>query len=163
MVTGCVPDTRECLSVAMTTSSVVCRGHMTVVIEMSDCHACVQNTCVQVFQDPTSSMQQMLSNVRPICVGVYKHETDCEYTTSHETDCECTACHETDREYTVCHKTMSTLLVIRLIVSTLYAMRLIVSALLVMRLIVSALLVMRLICEYTTCRETEVYCGSKDK
>nr|KAG5707356.1 hypothetical protein BaRGS_005323 [Batillaria attramentaria] len=29
-----------------------------------------------VFQDPTSSMQQMLSNVRPICVGTYKHETD---------------------------------------------------------------------------------------
>ena len=114
------------------------------VIEMSDCHTCVQNTCVQVFQDPTSSMQQMLSNIRPICVGVYKHETDCEYTTCLR-HCECTACHETDCEYTVCHKTVSTLLVIRLIVSTLYAKRLIVSALLVMRLIVSTLHVMRLI------------------
>ncbi|KAK7093862.1 YEATS domain-containing protein 4-like [Littorina saxatilis] len=31
-----------------------------------------------VFQDPTSAMQQMLSNVRPICVGAYKHETDFE-------------------------------------------------------------------------------------
>ncbi|PVD36991.1 hypothetical protein C0Q70_03984 [Pomacea canaliculata] len=29
-----------------------------------------------VFQDPTSMLQQMLSNVRPICVGTYRHETD---------------------------------------------------------------------------------------
>ena len=35
-----------------------------------------------MFQDPTQVMQQMLTNVRPIMMGTYRHETDCNYLTS---------------------------------------------------------------------------------
>lgn len=32
-----------------------------------------------VFQDPTQLMQHLLSSTRPITLGAWKHETDCDY------------------------------------------------------------------------------------
>ena len=35
---------------------------------------------MQIFQDPSAMMQQLLTMQRPLTLGSYKHETDCEYT-----------------------------------------------------------------------------------
>ena len=37
---------------------------------------------LQIFQDPTAMMQQLLTTSRQLTLGAYKHETECEYSTS---------------------------------------------------------------------------------
>lgn len=32
-----------------------------------------------IFQDPTALMQQLLSSTKPLTLGAWRHETDCEY------------------------------------------------------------------------------------
>ena len=33
---------------------------------------------LQIFQDPSAMLQQLLTSPRPMTLGAYKHETDCE-------------------------------------------------------------------------------------
>lgn len=33
----------------------------------------------QVFQDPSAMLQHLLTTQRPLTLGAYKHENDCEY------------------------------------------------------------------------------------
>ena len=33
---------------------------------------------LQVFQDPSAMLQQLLTLQRPLVIGTYKHETDCK-------------------------------------------------------------------------------------
>lgn len=42
---------------------------------------------IQIFQDPTAMMQQLLTTSRQLTLGAYKHETECKLTHSVKAQC----------------------------------------------------------------------------